>query len=530
VSAPTETDRPVLSVQQAFKRFAGVQALRDVSVEFYPGRAHALVGENGAGKSTLIKVMTGVYQLDSGLVRLRGGEVNFSSPRAAQHAGIATIYQEVHLAPQLSVARNFFLGRELNRFGTLNLREMNRQSAEALTRYGIAADVRRPLGELGLGVQQMVAIARAVTSQAKVVIMDEPTSSLEPKEVDKLLEVVELLKADGVAIIYVSHRLDEVYRVCDSITVLRDGALVATKPTADFPRRQLISSMLGRDFTELDDGHLTRLTGRPPVVADAEPVLSAQHMSRRLILDDISVVVRPGEVVGLAGLLGAGRSETAKAIFGALPLDSGDVRIRGRSVRRQTPASRIRQGVAMLPEDRKAEGIIPDLSIRDNIGLAALPQLTRAGFVSQRRLDEIVQTFMTRLRVKASSPRQKVSDLSGGNQQKVLLARLLCLHPRVLLLDEPTRGIDVGAKAEVQRLIAELAENGLGVVLISSELEEVVEGSDTVVVLRDGASLGSLFGDEITEGKIMDMIAGAAADDIAAEQGSSREPSSAARS
>ena len=516
MTTASETRTPVLSVHEACKRFAGVQALRDVSVDFYPGTAHALVGENGAGKSTLIKVISGVYQPDSGVVRVRGEEVSYSSPRAAQQAGIATIYQEVHLAPQLSVARNFFLGRELTRFGALNLRAMNHDSAEALGRYGIAADVRRPLGELGLGVQQMVAIARAVTTQSKVVIMDEPTSSLEPKEVDKLLEVVQLLKDDGVAIVYVSHKLDEVYRACDMITVLRDGALVATRSTADFPRRQLISSMLGRDFTELDDGHLTRLTGRPPVSRDAEPVLSAKHMSRRLILDDVSVVVRPGEVVGLAGLLGAGRSETAKAMFGALPLDAGDIRIDGHPLRRQSPASRLRRGVAMLPEDRKAEGLIPDLSIRDNIGLAALPKLTRAGFVSQRRLDDIVKTFMTRLRVKAASPRQRVSELSGGNQQKVLLARLLCLNPRVLLLDEPTRGIDVGAKAEVQGLIAELAENGLAVVLISSELEEVVEGSDTVVVLRDGAALGSLFGDDITEGTIMDMIAGAAADEVAA--------------
>jgi galactofuranose transport system ATP-binding protein len=514
MTAPTEA--PVLSVSAASKRFAGVHALDQVSAEFHRGSVHALVGENGAGKSTLIKVMTGVYSLDSGQVRFRGEEITFSSPRAAQQAGIATIYQEVHLAPQLSVARNFFLGREITRFGALNLKAMNRAAAQSLERYGIAADVRRPLGELGLGIQQMVAIARAVSSQASVVIMDEPTSSLEPREVDKLIGVIELLKQDDVAIVYVSHKLDEVYRACDTITVLRDGKLVATRPVSEFPRRQLISSMLGRDASDFDDEHRTRLTGRPPVSPTAEPILQASHMSRRLVLDDVSVVVRPGEVVGLAGLLGAGRSETAKALFGALPLDSGRVDVGGTSFRHQTPASRIRAGVAMLPEDRKAEGLIPDLSVRDNIGLAALPQLTRAGFVSGKKLDDIVKIFMDRLQIKASSPRQKVSELSGGNQQKVLLARLLCLNPRVLLLDEPTRGIDVGAKAEVQRLIAELAEKGLAVVLISSELEEVVEGSDTVVVLRDGVELGSLFGAEVTEGAIMDMIAGAAEDDVAA--------------
>ena len=248
---------------------------------------------------------------------------------------------------------------------------------------------------------------------------------------------------------------------------------------------------------------------------DAEPVLRAEHLNRRLVLDDVSLVVRPGEVVGLAGLLGSGRSETAKAVFGAMPLDSGSVEVGGRTLRRQTPSSRIRQRIAMLPEDRKAEGIIPGMSVRDNIGLAALPQLTRAGLVSRKKIDAIVATFMTRLRIKASGPNQKVAELSGGNQQKVLLARLLCLNPRVLLLDEPTRGIDVGAKAEVQALIAELAEQGLAVVLISSELEEVVEGSDTVVVLRDGAQLGTLVGADIQEEKIMDLIADAASQQVA---------------
>jgi monosaccharide-transporting ATPase len=509
----TTSASPILAVTSASKRFTGVMALEDVSIDLYGGSVHALVGENGAGKSTLIKLMTGVYQLDSGRIQLRGEDVSFPSPRSAQQAGIATIYQEVHLAPQLSVARNFFLGRELTRLGSLDLGRMNKEADEALRRYGILADVRRPLGELGLGVQQMVAIARAISTEAGVVIMDEPTSSLEPREVDRLLDVVALLKEQGVAVVYVSHKLDEVFRACDTITVLRDGRLVSTGPTAELTRRTLIGRMLGRDAGDLADG-LTRMTGRPPV-PDAEPVLRAEHLNRRLVLDDVSLVVRPGEVVGLAGLLGSGRSETAKAIFGAMPLDSGSIEMAGRSLRRQTPASRIRQRIAMLPEDRKAEGIIPGMSVRDNIGLAALPQLTRAGLVSRKRIDAIVTTFMTRLRIKASGPNQKVAELSGGNQQKVLLARLLCLNPRVLLLDEPTRGIDVGAKAEVQALIAELAEQGLAVVLISSELEEVVEGSDTVVVLRDGAQLGTLIGADIQEEKIMDLIADAASQQVA---------------
>jgi monosaccharide-transporting ATPase len=508
---------PVLAVTSASKRFAGVRALEDVSIELHAGSVHALVGENGAGKSTLIKLITGVYPLDSGQVRLRGEDVAFASPRGAQQAGIATIYQEVHLAPQLSVARNFFLGREPTRFGSLDLKKMNAQTAEALKKYGIAADVKRPLGELGLGIQQMVAIARAIEADASVVIMDEPTSSLEPREVDRLLEVVALLKEQGVAVVYVSHKLDEIFRACDTVTVLRDGKLVSTGPTAELTRRQLIARMLGRDAAELDEGNRTRLTGHQ-IRTDAEPVLKAEHLTRRLILEDVSVVVRPGEVVGLAGLLGSGRSETAKAIFGALPLDAGTIEVDGKKITRQTPASRIEHRVAMLPEDRKAEGIIPGMSIRDNIGLAALPQLTKAGLVSRKRVDDIVKTFMDRLRIKAAGPHQRVAELSGGNQQKVLLARLLCLNPRVLLLDEPTRGIDVGAKAEVQALIAELAEKGMAVVLISSELEEVVEGSDTVVVLRDGTQLGQLVGDDITEDAIMDLIAGAAAERVEAEE------------
>ncbi|BEP11918.1 sugar ABC transporter ATP-binding protein [Acidothermaceae bacterium B102] len=507
----TANQQPTLSVLGASKRFAGVIALNDVSIDLWPGEVHALVGENGAGKSTLIKLITGVYQLDEGEVRYQGEVAHFRSPRDAQLAGIQTIYQEVHLAPQLSVARNVFLGREPHRWGSIDLRRMNRESAEILARYGIVADVKRPLGELGLGVQQMVAVARAVSADAGVVIMDEPTSSLEPREVDKLLNVVGLLKEQGVAIVYVSHKLDEIFRACDKVTVLRDGKLVSTGPVAELNRLQLISRMLGRDASDLETSRTQ--FGRDSEIAAEEPVLVVKDLARRLVLDDISLVVRPGEVVGLAGLLGSGRSETAKAIFGAMPLDAGSVTMNGHTYARNTPASRIHSGVALLPEDRKVEGIIPGMSIKDNIALASLDQLSRAGFVSRKKQDEIVDIFMKRLRIKASGPDQKVQELSGGNQQKVLLARLLCLNPKVLLLDEPTRGIDVGAKAEVQALVAELAAKGMGVVLISSELEEVVEGSDTVLVLRDGAALGSLFGDEISEDAIMTMIAGAAADE-----------------
>ena len=500
-----EGGSPTLSVRGIGKQFAGVHALDQVSLDLFPGQVHALVGENGAGKSTLIKLITGVYQPDAGEVCLEGESRVFRSPREAQQAGIQTIYQEVFLAPQLSVARNVFLGREHTRFGALDLRRMNTEAADLLARYGILADPRRPLGALGLGVQQMVAVVRAVSQSAKVVIMDEPTSSLEPKEVDRLLTVVDLLRQQEVAVGYVSHKLDEIFRACDVVTVLRDGRLVATEAIAGTNPRRLVAQMLGRSTVDVEQGR-TRLASRASSTADAAPALTATGLCRSLVLDDISLDVRPGEVVGLAGLLGSGRTETLKALFGALPIDKGEVTVDGVRLRGGA-AGRIRAGVALLPEDRKVEGIVPEMSVRDNIILAALPRISRGGFLSRRKQSQIVEVFMRRLRIKASSPDQPVSELSGGNQQKVLLARLLCLNPKVILLDEPTRGVDVGAKAEVQELIGELAEKGLAVVLVSSELEEVVEGSDRVIVLRDGKALAQLFGDEVSEDAVMHVIA-----------------------
>ncbi|MBA2316137.1 MAG: sugar ABC transporter ATP-binding protein [Chloroflexi bacterium] len=499
----------VLDVREVSKHFAGVLALDRVSMELRPGEVHALVGENGAGKSTLIKVLTGVHQPDEGEVRYGGEPVSFARPLDAQAAGIATIYQEVNLVPLLSVARNLLLGREpTNALGLIDQRRMNRIARETLAPYGIDVDVRRPLRQLGLGIQQMVAIARAIAADHRVVIMDEPTSSLEPREVERLMQVVDRLRRDGVAVVYVSHRLDEVFRLCDRVTVLRDGRRVHSGPVAEITRLELVSKMLGRDLADVARAR-TRFNEHSTDRA-AEPVLRASDLTRRHVLDHVSVEIRAGEVIGLAGLLGSGRTETVKAIYGVLPLDSGAVEVGGGRVRAGSPRSAIAAGVALIPEDRKAEGIIPTLSVRDNIVLAALPRLSQAGFTSDRRQDAVVERLMSRLRIKASSPDQRVGELSGGNQQKVLLARMLCLDPRVLLLDDPTRGIDVGAKAEIQALISELADQGMGVLLISSELEEVVEGSDRVVVLRDGAVVGELRGDEATEDGVMALIAAAA--------------------
>ncbi|MFE9835756.1 sugar ABC transporter ATP-binding protein [Streptomyces sp. NPDC005551] len=496
----------MLAVTGLSKNFPGVKALSGVDFTARAGEVHALVGENGAGKSTLIKVLTGAHRPDEGEMTYDGAPVRFATPLQAQHAGVSTIYQEVNLVPLMSVARNLFLGREpRGRLGLIDFRRMHREADEALRGLGIRIDVRRPLRELGVGAQQMVALARAVSVDARVVVMDEPTSSLEPREVRTLFGLIRMLRGRGIAVVYVSHRLDELYEICDTVTVLRDGKVVHTGPIAGLDRLKLVSLMLGRDIGAVRDKGLTEFTGSHDT--QSEPVLQATDLAVRHRLRAVSVSVRPGEVVGLGGLLGSGRSETVKAIAGALPLDSGRVVVAGAAVRTGSTPAAIRAGISLLPEDRKAEGIVPGLSVRENIALAALPGLSRFGLVDEARVDRIVDTFMKRLRIKAAGPHQKVGELSGGNQQKVLLARWLAMNPKVLLLDEPTRGIDVGAKAEVQRLIDELADDGLGVVLISSDTEELIEGSDRVIVLKDGVVVEELTGDAVTEDRLMRALA-----------------------
>lgn len=500
-------DGPVLQVRGVVKEFPGARALDGVDFTLRRGEVHALVGENGAGKSTLIKVLTGVHRADQGEVRFRGERVRFTRPAEAQDAGISTIYQEVNLVGLQSVARNIYLGREpRSRLGLIDFGRMNRDAAALLADLGVPLDPTRALGTLGLGTQQMVALARAVSTDAQVLVMDEPTSSLEPREVEVLFSTMDALHRRGVAIVYVSHRMDELYRVCDRVTVMRDGRIVHTGELADLQRLDLVRLMLGRSLA----AHAERSREVRREGGD-EPVLQVDGLRSGTAVRDVSLSVAPGEVVGLGGLLGAGRTETVKAVAGALPVDAGRVRVSGRSLRPGRPSGALRAGVAMLAEDRKTEGIVPGLSVRENIVLAALPRLSRGGLVSRARQDAVVETFVRRLRIKVTSFEQPVSELSGGNQQKVLLARWLATHPVVLLLDEPTRGIDVGAKAEVQGLVDELAAEGLGVVLISSELDELVRGADRVVVLRDGAVAGELTGDLVREDELMSVIAGAAA-------------------
>ena len=498
---------PVLETRGVTKKFAGVTALDSVDFAVLPGESLALMGENGAGKSTLIKVLTGVYQPDDGQLVLGGVPVKFARPLDAQRAGVSTIYQEVNLIPLMSVAQNIFLGREpRNRFGLIDFPRMYSDARGLLDVYGIEVDVRKPLRSLALGIQQMVALARSVSINARVVIMDEPTSSLEAREVETLFSVVSLLREQGIAIVYVSHRMDEIYRVAERVVVLRDGTVVHVGDLAELPRVELISLMLGRSVEKVSRAGATAFVGSRS--SSAPPVLVADDLSRKHQIDGIDIQIRPGEVVGLGGLLGSGRSETLKALAGVMQLDRGEVKIDGKSVRSGSVPAAIRAGIVMLPEDRKAEGIVPGLSVRDNIVLAALPRLSRGGFSSKKNQDAVVEVFMKRLHIKASSPDQIVSELSGGNQQKVMIARWLAMSPKVLLLDEPTRGIDVGAKAEVQALIDELAREGLAIVLVSSEVEEVVEGSARVIVLRDGSIETQLHGDDVTEDRLLAALAG----------------------
>lgn len=498
------TGSPVLEARGVSKSFPGVRALFDVDLTVRAGRVHALVGENGAGKSTLIKVLTGVYPLDKGELRHRGEPVSFEGPRAAQDAGISTIYQELDLVTMQSAARNLYLGREpRTRLGLVDFARMSRDADALLRDFHIHADVDVPLTNLGLGTQQMISVARAVALEANVVIMDEPTSSLEPREVDTLFQIIDRLKNSGVAILYVSHRLDELYRICDDVTVLRDGLLVHSGPLAELPRVALVSTMLGRDLESTP--HRTRSSAPTPGLS--EPMLELRGITRRNRLHDISLTVSKGEVVGLGGLLGAGRTEVGMAVLGAQETDAGSVLIDGSAIRRGSPGSSIAAGVALLPEDRKLEGILPHLSIRDNIAIAALPRLSRVGLISDKQVDKIVETFMSRLRIRATGPGQKVGTLSGGNQQKVLLARWLCLSPKVLVLDEPTRGIDVGAKFEVRATIDDLAKEGLAVLLISSETEELVDQSDRIVVLKEGRVVSILEADRISEQDLVEAIA-----------------------
>ncbi|MFL6350692.1 MAG: sugar ABC transporter ATP-binding protein [Bryobacteraceae bacterium] len=500
------TDPPVLSLERITKRFSSTPALSNVDFSLETAEVHALVGENGAGKSTLIKILTGALQPDEGLIQLDGQTVHFRSPEQAQAAGIAAVYQEIHLLELRTVAENIYFNREPLRRGLIDWKRMNEKTRGVLGVLGLDVDPEATVGHLKVALRQMISIARCFSMGSKVVVLDEPTSSLSAQEVSVLYDVVRKLKTQGVSVIYVSHRFDELYSVCDRVTVLRDGKLVGTHRLSELERIDLVCLMLGKQRNEVRFG--TTAFHRQDSEKDASnPVLLAENVAKEPRLKKVSVEVRSGQIVGLAGLLGSGRSETARVIFGADRPDSGAIYLDGQRAVLHSPRDSIRRGVGFLAEDRKTEGILPEASITENLTLAALPLLSRFGFISRRRQREVVTDFIRRLRIKSSNPAQKITELSGGNQQKVLLARWLCRNPKLLILDEPTRGIDVGARAEIQGLINELARQGVGVLMISAELEELIEACSRIVVLRDGRQVADLAREHISQQAIMAAMA-----------------------
>ncbi|MEU8383391.1 sugar ABC transporter ATP-binding protein [Streptosporangium sp. NPDC048865] len=497
---------PIVRMSGIGKQFPGVRALDGVDFRLLPGEVHALMGENGAGKSTLIKVLTGVYDIDEGEIELEGRRVAFSGPPAAQQAGISTVYQEVNLCPNLSVAENIFVGREPRRFGRIRWKEMRRRAKELMGRLDLRLDVSAPLASCSLAVQQMVAIARAVDIEAKVLILDEPTSSLDAGEVAQLFRVMRRLKEQGIAILFVSHFLDQIYEVSDRMTILRDGKLVGEYLTRELSQVDLVAKMIGRELADLE-----KLDEKPPARV-AEPLVEASDLGRAGAIAPFTLTIRQGEVVGLAGLLGSGRTELARLLFGADHADSGSLRIGGEQVALRTPRAAMGRKIAFCSENRRAEGLVDDLTVRENIVLALQAARGWSRPLSRRKQDELVAKYISALNIRPGDPEQPVRTLSGGNQQKVLLARWLIMEPRLLILDEPTRGIDVGAKAEIQRLVAELSDGGMAVLFISAELEEVLRLSHRVGVLRDRTLVAQLDNDDaLTTDVLMEKIASGAA-------------------
>lgn len=479
-----DTAEPVVRMNGISVVFPGVRALNGVDFRLFPGEVHALLGENGAGKSTLIKALTGVNTLAGGTMTVDGHPFAPSRPEDSEAVGIATVYQEVNLCPNMTVAENVMLGHEIRRGPFIDWRATRRAASERLARLHLSIDPRSQLSSHTIAVQQLCAIARALVGQAKVLILDEPTSSLAKDEVEELFDVVRELRDSGVAILFVSHFLEQVYEISDRMTVLRNGALIGEYRTRDLPRGELVSKMVGHAISALDDIAEEAQDASAPT-EEGKVLLSASHVGRRHCVEPFDLDIDEGEIIGFGGLLGSGRTEAARLLAGVDGCDSGTISLRGRHVRLSSPLVALKHGIAYSTEDRKGEGIIGDLSVRDNIALAM--QASRGAWrpIPAKELDEVVDRYMTALDINPRNPAALIRNLSGGNQQKVLLARWLATHPDLIILDEPTRGIDVGAKAEIQRLVAQLAGDGMSVIYISSELEEVTRLSRRIVVMKD---------------------------------------------
>ena len=496
----------VLTMRDISKTFPGVKALQHVDFTLRKGEIHALMGENGAGKSTLIKVLTGVHDFEAGEIRLAGNDAPIvnKSPQDAQSKGISTVYQEVNLCPNLTVAENLFIGREPRKAGFIDWKTMNKKSNELLKSLDIDANATDKLEECSLAKQQMIAIARAVDMKCQVLILDEPTSSLDDDEVEKLFVLMRRLRSEGVGIIFVTHFLEQVYAVCDRITVLRNGELVGEYKIKDLPRVMLVAKMMGKDFDDLaaikKEGGEDKTKG--------EVVISAKGLGHKGTIKPFDLDIHKGEVIGLTGLLGSGRSELARSIYGADKPDSGELFVKGKKLLVGAPLDAMMSGMAYLPENRKEEGIIADLSVRENIIIALQAKRGMFHLLSRKEQEEFTDKYIDVLQIKTADRETPIKQLSGGNQQKVILGRWLLTDPDFLILDEPTRGIDIVTKTEIQKLVLQLAEQGMAVMFISSEIEEMIRTCSRMAVLRDGAKVGELEESELHQNSIMKAIAG----------------------
>ena len=487
-------NRAIIGLQNVSKSFGGVQALKDVQLEIFPGEVHALLGENGAGKSTLIKIMTGVQQPDKGQILLEGRPVHLANTREAQTQGIAAIYQEPSLFPDLDIAENIFVGRQpLNR-GGVDWKVMYGEASQLLKKLGSALDPRTKARELSVAQQQVVEIARALSINAKVFIMDEPTSSLTQGEVEELFTIVRQLRAAGTAIVFISHRLEELFVLADRVTILRDGTYIGTQPMANVTTEDLIRMMVGRNLDQLFPKQ---------AVAAGKVVLQVESLGVEGIFSDITFELRQGEIVGMSGLIGAGRTNVARAIFGIEPATTGTLRLEGRPITIKSPQTAMRLGIGYVPEDRKEQGLVLEMNIAQNITLPVLSRFARLGWLNPKRELESARTASAQLEVKMTGVDQPVGQLSGGNQQKVVLAKWLGTKPKVLILDEPTRGIDVGTKAAVHQLMSSLAAEGMAILMISSELPEILGMSDRILVMRGGRLTGQFSRAEATQERLM---------------------------
>jgi simple sugar transport system ATP-binding protein len=502
----TET-KPIVVMKDITIEFPGVKALDGVSLRLYPGEVHSLMGENGAGKSTMIKALTGVYKINGGSISVDGQQQSFTGTEDAQNAGIATVYQEVNLCTNLSIGENVMLGHEIRGTFGINWKKTHEAARTHLERFGLGnLDPRAPLSSISIAMQQLVAIARAMVIDAKVLILDEPTSSLDSTEVERLFGIMRQVRDQGVAILFVSHFLDQTYEITDRLTILRNGQFIKEVMTKDTPRDELISMMIGKSAAELSQIG-TKKAIRQVGVGET-PIVSVKDFGRKKQIEPTDLDIYKGEVMGFAGLLGSGRTELGRLLFGADKPDSGSFTLNGKKVSVDSPAAALKNRIAYSTENRRDEGIIGDLTVRENIILAL--QATRGMFkpIPRKEQDELVNKFINELNVRPADPNKLIKNLSGGNQQKVLLARWLATNPELLILDEPTRGIDIGAKAEIQQAVLDLAQEGMGVVFISSELEEVVRLSDQIAVLKDHRKIAQIDNDEtVSQKTIVEVIA-----------------------